>query len=703
MALFHRLSVPTYFGGLPGSYDYVNNAISGTPAFADGAKGSGPNAGSYFIAFGEDATSSDANRPAQALAQNCDFLDDTLHRDVALPVATTTQTAGGSISTIVLTGPGVFMGLAGATLAQLFQITDGNDEDIDDGGTLVVVTAAVDSGAVTVGGGFSLGNVTLTLNTPITIGQTYRVWYAERTNFATFPADGLTTTHLRNLTAIDAGVEELFRTLHGNGQAWNAAWESTVYDLVTLGLSGIYSLSTTGSGTPNTPGAGAVATRTARALTMQSAMNTRAMPDPYNLLWEANALGDAAATSSAATGTIGSLGFGAITARWGVKGETVPSPMPASHASFLVRSQPLADPGTGMGYWTRVPSTASATVTNFVSAGVYKVVLDSISESYFWKQDSGTSGSPRRTAMALGYDYLLLTLSSGQVLVRVLYFDPTELSTLTKGKTCYVTAFDGGEIVGLPGSATAVSWVTASFLVSHGAASAKALFGSGNAGGFFDDGIFAVIPPPTVDKNTSDATFAGYTGPTAAQHYLGRDTTDLDGNAVLGWGAFNQRDISGDGGGTWQTLGQLNSDGGMSVGYVRKPLVNAVTGVDGEVRGNYITLFGGGAQTVSLDVDHFDLFWVILEVANTVLTVNFSSVQAPSNPIQPGKHLRVIVVQAAAGCSISNSSALAGFDYPIPYGIFNIPPLQGVAATVDVYDIDAPAFSARNTARVTRY
>ena len=64
---FHRLGVPSYFGGLPGGYDYINNAISGTPANADGAKSGGPNAGTYFVAFGEDATSSDFNRANKAL------------------------------------------------------------------------------------------------------------------------------------------------------------------------------------------------------------------------------------------------------------------------------------------------------------------------------------------------------------------------------------------------------------------------------------------------------------------------------------------------------------------------------------------------------------------------------------------------------------------------------------------------------------
>ena len=42
---FHRLTVPSYYGGLPGGYDYINNAVSGTPANANGVLPSGPNTG----------------------------------------------------------------------------------------------------------------------------------------------------------------------------------------------------------------------------------------------------------------------------------------------------------------------------------------------------------------------------------------------------------------------------------------------------------------------------------------------------------------------------------------------------------------------------------------------------------------------------------------------------------------------------------
>jgi len=66
--VFHRLTVPSYFGGLPSDYDYINNATSGTPAPANGVIPTGLNAGSYFTAFQEPAASANVNRGNLALA-----------------------------------------------------------------------------------------------------------------------------------------------------------------------------------------------------------------------------------------------------------------------------------------------------------------------------------------------------------------------------------------------------------------------------------------------------------------------------------------------------------------------------------------------------------------------------------------------------------------------------------------------------------
>jgi hypothetical protein len=83
--MFHRLTVPSYAGGLRGGDDYLNNAVAGTPAPADTVLVAGLYAGSYFFVDGQ-VTAAAVNRGLQALAANCDFLDDAIV-DLALDFA----------------------------------------------------------------------------------------------------------------------------------------------------------------------------------------------------------------------------------------------------------------------------------------------------------------------------------------------------------------------------------------------------------------------------------------------------------------------------------------------------------------------------------------------------------------------------------------------------------------------------------------
>lgn len=115
MTTFHRLTTPTYFmsGGWPPSgYDYINNTPGGSQAPADGAKVGGNYPGTYFIDFGEDATSTHGNRAHKALAQNCDQLDDWLNSSVAVPAEVDAATSGTPFTYYQLSGE-VFVGKSG--------------------------------------------------------------------------------------------------------------------------------------------------------------------------------------------------------------------------------------------------------------------------------------------------------------------------------------------------------------------------------------------------------------------------------------------------------------------------------------------------------------------------------------------------------------------------------------------------------------
>ncbi len=204
--VFHRLTVPSYFGGLPSNYDYINNLTSGTPAFADVQKSSGVNVGTYFVAFGENGTSADANRSAQALSTNTDWLDNLMHADLVTPVRTAdVGPIGGPVATITLTGTNsIWLGNSGGYLLKdLFHITDSNDRDIEVSGTQVAVASFTGG---TVGSGFAASGVVLTLTVSIPTGTTYHVYYGLRNNLASLGLDSLSLPLIRNLDSVNGAV-----------------------------------------------------------------------------------------------------------------------------------------------------------------------------------------------------------------------------------------------------------------------------------------------------------------------------------------------------------------------------------------------------------------------------------------------------------------------------------------------------------------
>lgn len=236
---FHRLIVPVYPGGLRPGDDYINNAVAGTPAPADGPLGAGTYAGSYFFPFGGQATGDSFNRSAKALAENCDFLDDELvaltdvvggitldlaavtaesatstlqlARDIATPTRTSDVVAPvitGGLVLVTLIGPGIFLGAPThpATpdgLELLYEILDENDNEILSGGVQCRVTSI--AGGV-VGGGFSAGNIDLTVSPGIPSGTTYRVYHGVKTNLATMPIDALTMLSIRGAQEVPSDL-----------------------------------------------------------------------------------------------------------------------------------------------------------------------------------------------------------------------------------------------------------------------------------------------------------------------------------------------------------------------------------------------------------------------------------------------------------------------------------------------------------------
>jgi hypothetical protein len=287
--MFHRLTVPTYFGGLPVGADYLNTpsdpSVGGTgvPATADGKKSGGPNDGTYFHAFGEDALSSLLNRGVKAVGENTDTIDDYLHRDIAVPVRTVTATAATAVSSITITGQ-IFVGALSTVNTEvnrdsLFSVLDGSGNEIlAEVGTGVVKVGLVHDGLGnnvlgTVASGFRSG-VALSLTAPIPEGTIYYVVYGERGNLAALPVDALTSIKVRASQEVSAEVERLLRDLHGTEAyqfSWNDPWPVSINALLRGGLDARYRNSTYDLGTGgsvNVPGTGSTITRDGPAIDM---------------------------------------------------------------------------------------------------------------------------------------------------------------------------------------------------------------------------------------------------------------------------------------------------------------------------------------------------------------------------------------------------------------------------------------------------
>lgn len=328
MPNFHRSSVPTYFGGLPSGYDYINNPAlngdAGVAAFADGKKSSGVNAGTYYVSFGEDATSNDTNRGIQALADNTDTLDNILRRDLAITARTSDVTAGSPVSSVVIAGQ-IFVGAFGVPNTQdqrdqLVSVLDNNDEEILVGATKLVASLIQDGVSNNVVGTQTSGfysSPTVNFNVSIPAGTTYRIYYGVRSNLATLPLDAFTNIKIRGAQEVDADVERVLRDLHSTltGTNWDDAWTATVNSLARTGLDGRYRLTTNDPGASpavNVPGAGGTITRDGPALAIScpsidlTAIGTSGVshyPDPLLASWRVKR----AATT---VGTTYNLAFG---------------------------------------------------------------------------------------------------------------------------------------------------------------------------------------------------------------------------------------------------------------------------------------------------------------------------------------------------------------------------------------------------------
>jgi hypothetical protein len=293
---FHRLTTPTYFGGLVGGQDYLNTpsdpSVGGTgvPAIMDPKKTGGPNDGTYFVAFLEDGRSGAVNRGLKALGENTDALDDVLR--TSIPVITFADaTAAGAVATVALVGQ-IWVGETGTTNNQanrdkIVRVTDQANNDLEVSGTKIVATLIHDGAAANVVGTQASGfrtNASVNFSPSIPNTTTYRVWYGIRDNYANISGvnkGALFREQLRTINNVSGEVRSLLRQVHSElsvNQAWDAAFDSTIRSLAASGLNERYRRATTQpagfvSGDFNSAGSGAVINRDGRAVAIEADTN----------------------------------------------------------------------------------------------------------------------------------------------------------------------------------------------------------------------------------------------------------------------------------------------------------------------------------------------------------------------------------------------------------------------------------------------
>lgn len=568
MTTFHRFVDPTYTNApvLPTGpatvpFDGVNynrlNVISGGTggsgsAYADADKTSGPNVGTYFVAFGEDATSTNVNRGFRALAENTDYLDDVLHKDIALPTSTAVVTPGAPVPSIPL-GDGTYVGHSPTyPLDMLFELVDENDAELFNPTTGAQIKVASITGA-TIGDGFcGAGGITLVLSESIPTGQKYRVYYSTRTNLAALPPDAFSYIKIRGAMEVDSDVEANFHRILAPStvsHAWNSSPTSSLYELAQAGLDERYRRATTTrtvgwvpypfTGSVNQsldyPGAGGAIDRDGLAPSSFDMGGIKM--DPISALWRAV---NATKTGGQSTAPVGFLYEGA----WNTPDMTGTTNKP-SLASFMAVT-PFDCSTYASTPYTQIPSGATGTFHAAVGLTPAYVVLDA--------PNYATDGA--KTSIVVDYDMLEMLWSDG-VTVSVMRIKEISHAEPTKIKLDRVA---GAAYVPSDGDTVTVRWLRLNFAVSEGDTASDSV------------GLAHIVPPQlsATEATPYSGSFGSYAGPFMRAIAGGNaSSTTLWPNFVWGYQSLTGQTS------TFTQTGALLSDGSV---YGKKVVLQDVAG-----------------------------------------------------------------------------------------------------------------------------
>lgn len=619
---FSRYTAPTYpdapsipagpstvvFDGV--NYRFINVISGGTgasgSAFVDGAKAAGPNAGTFMVAFGEDALSSHANRGLRALAENTDHLDDLFHRPIAVTARTNNATAVGPVTSILLPA-GAYVGNSGLyPMDMLFSIVDSDDNEILDPATSVKVEVASITGA-SVGDGFASGAITLNLSVAIPNGVTYRVYYGEQTNLASLPTDAFTFVKIRGAEEVSGGVEDILRRIQSPnppGYEWNTTPDTTLYDAARTGLDDRYrrkgetsTVAPTRHPVPfdvDTAGSGSWYFKDGVGFGGYTYLEFGTVNDNYlssveaflGATWFANLedFFDPNATTDRAAATSGFVVIGQRQAHF--SGDYAPNLF--SFAHFSRRASSGADANLA----TNIIANSAATLTG-------DTLTLSAPQCTFRDFGSGAV-----SGLALNHDVIVVRYNGDDVHLVIWGIDTLDATKLRVRRV-------DGSVLNYPGTiaVTVIDWLSPAFFVSDGAVNwHERSTGSGASTLVKHQGMFYCSPPKN-RYGVGDSSFQLEEEPFSVYA-----SSDLSAATALSWGGYDNNDPTLDGM-RFRKKGHLRGDGSISTsgnisgaGMIGTYFRNSATQVQNsnapsvDIRDGAMVRVNAGAGNVALTV-----------------------------------------------------------------------------------------------------
>lgn len=424
---FFRFTTPTYGlqgGSFPGTidgdaYSLINVTSGGVGAGGSApvdsaASGGGPNAGTFFVEFGEDAEAQNVNRGLKVLAQNSDILDDIVK--TSLPLLVTEELTGSvgalGYTDIVITGD-VWVGKTGQLapdISDIIWLTDSSGDRLlnpfingpNTDNVPTVLELVHDGTGVSVLGTAADGfytNPTIRYYFGVSGAYTFRVSYAVRarslSNLRTFP-DYVHQAYLKAQFAQDRASTALYRDLDSAyRRATSKRYDADTAGIGTAGSGGrinlngkgiqkIYDVDSVRPTNGTTPNRG-----WGRYLAFDLVK-----PSRENHVESAGAVGKFA----------GYIGRASILSPTATAVDIGDIPNEAYHEVRMGISHSIASPPAGT--WvqpTRIPAGAAATL-NVGGASPRAITLDSV--SHWFRQDT-------RTSIRAMYDILELDYQDG--------------------------------------------------------------------------------------------------------------------------------------------------------------------------------------------------------------------------------------------------------------------------------------------------